>query len=337
VPGLNHNAPTVVFAEMPEAVGRDISIEREQLPPGTRIQRFAWGGDPDALVKSCLEADAVLTDYVPFNREVLMRLPTLPLISIAATGWDCVDTEAAAEMGVSVASVGEYCTDEVADHTLALLLALNRCLRDYDSQVQLRRDWDWNAVSGIRPLKEQTLGLLGCGRIGMAVARRARGFGLRVLAHDPVLDGAAAAEAGVELATLDQVLRRSDIISLHCPLQPDTAGMLDADAFARMERRPMLINVARGALIVEKDLIAALDTGRISAAALDVLAEEPPDLGEHPLCGRRNVLLTPHVAFYSETALANVRRISADNIRYFLEGRFDRVNRFVNLADTKTP
>jgi len=330
---LSDKVPTVVFAEMPEATGRDISIERERLQPGACIRTFTWAGDPDALASSCDGADAVLTDYVPFTREVLMQLPALRLISIAATGWDCVDIEAAAELGISIAAVGEYCTDEVADHAMALLLALNRRLRDYDSQVQLRRNWRWNEIRGIRPLKEQTLGLIGCGRIGAAVARRADGFGLRVLAYDPALDPATAADAGVELATLDQVLGQSDIVSMHCPLLPDTAGMLDATAFARMHCRPVLINVARGGLIVEKDLIEALDTGRISGAALDVLSEETPDLQTHSLCGRRDVLLTPHVAFYSETALANVRRISADNIRYFLEGRVDDVNRLVNLGN----
>ena len=315
---------------MLEAIGRDISIERECLPPGACIRAFTWTGDAGALVSICNGADAVLTDYVPFTRDVLRQLPDLRIISVAATGWDSVDIEAAADMGIRVASVGEYCTDEVADHSMALLLALNRRLRDYDAQVQLRKSWRWNEVHGIRPLKEQVLGLIGCGRVGKAVARRAIGFGLRVLAYDPAFAADSGSQIAIEQVSLDEVLMRSDIISLHCPLKPDTAGILDANAFARMRRRPLLINVARGGLIVEKDLVEALDSGRISGAALDVLTDESPDLASHPLRGRKDVLLTPHVAFYSESAIANVRRISADNIRNFLDGRIDQVNRLVN-------
>lgn len=315
---------------MPEALDRGISLERERLPDGTRIRTYIWAGDADALVDACSGADAVLTDYVPFTRDVLRRLPDLKFISVAATGWDCVDIRAAAESGIAVACVGEYCTDEVADHTLALLLALNRRLRDYGRQVQTRRSWRWNEVRGIRPLKGQTLGLVGCGRIGRAVAHRALGFGLQVLVFDPALDEESALQAGLTPASFEEILAKADIISLHCPLGPDNAGMFDANAFAAMRRRPFLINVARGGLIVEQELVCALDSGRVAGAALDVLADDSPDLEAHPLCGRADVLLTPHVAFYSETALENVRRISADNVRYFLEGRIGKVNRLVS-------
>ena len=118
---------TVVFAEMPEAEGRDLSIERQHLPAAARIENFTYRGDRGALVDACRDADAILTDYVPFDRPVLERLARCRIISVAATGWDCVDVRAAAERGIRVSCVGEYCTEEVADHTLALLLVLNRC------------------------------------------------------------------------------------------------------------------------------------------------------------------------------------------------------------------
>ncbi len=314
---------------MPEAEGRDLSIERRQLPAGARIETFTYRGDADALTAACSEADAVLTDYVPFGRAVLGRLARCRIISVAATGWDCVDVAAAAARGIRVAAVGEYCTDEVADHTLALMLARERGLRAYDRQVQGARDWRWNEVQGLRRLSGLTLGIIGFGRIGQAVCRRALGFGLAVLAADPRVDEALVRRHGAEPAALDDLLARSDIVTLHCNLDAGSRGLLDRRAFAKMGKKPLLVNVARGALIVEADLVEALDRGLLRGAALDVLAEDSPDLGHHPLFGRDDVLLTPHVAFYSETALDDLRRISAANIAAFLDGRPDAVFRLV--------
>ncbi len=317
---------------MPEAEGRDLSVERQHLPAGARIETFTFRGDRAALAAACREADAILTDYVPFDRAALERLERCRIVSVAATGWDCVDVAAAAQRGIRVAAVGEYCTDEVADHTLALLLAAERRLRDYDRQVQQDRDFRWNAVGGLRRLSGLTLGLVGFGRIGQAVCRRARGFGLKVIACDPRADATAARALGAELVGFDALLARADIVSLHSNLEAGSRGLLDRAAFAKMQRQPLVVNVARGALIVEPDLAAALDQGLVRGAALDVLAEDSPDLGHHPLVGRGNVLLTPHVAFYSETALEDLRRISAANIREFLAGRPQNVFRLVEAA-----
>jgi phosphoglycerate dehydrogenase-like enzyme len=327
--------PLVVFAEMPEAAGRDLSIERGQLPAGTRIETFTWRGDTGELADACREADAVLTDYVSFGGAVLAQLARCRIISVAATGWDCVDVAAAAARGIRVAAVGEYCTDEVADHTLALMLAFERGLRAYDRQVQGAHDWRWNEVRGLRRLSGLTLGIVGFGRIGQAVCRRARGFGLAVLAADPRVDAAEVRRHGAEPVALDDLLARSDIVTLHCNLDAGSRGLLDRRAFAAMRRKPLLVNVARGALIVEADLAEALDRGLLRGAALDVLAVDSPDLGHHPLVGRDDVLLTPHVAFYSETALEDLRRISAANIAAFLDGRPNAVFRLVPVpADT---
>ncbi len=138
---------------------------------------------------------------------------------------------------------------------------------------------------------------------------------------------------GARLADLETLLAEADIVSLHCNLDASNRGLLNRAAFARMRRKPLLLNVARGALIVEADLVEALDRGLVAGAALDVLAEDSPDLSRHPLAGRRDVLLTPHVAFYSESAMADLRRISAQNVRDFLEGRPDEVFRLVPTAE----
>ncbi len=325
----------IVFAEMPEAAGRDLSIERQHLPDDAQIDCFTYTGDRRALIAACREADAIVTDYVPFDRDVLRQLPRCRIISVQATGWDCVDVRAAAERGIRVSSVGEYCTNEVADHTLALLLALNRKLPAYHRQVQGGRSWRWNEVRGVRRLAGQTLGLIGFGRIGQAVCRRALGFGLSVLAFDPLMDAAAIGRHGARPAGFEELLAEADIVSLHCSLDDASRGLLNRAAFARMRRKPLLLNVARGGLIVEADLVDALDRGLLAGAALDVLAQDSPDLSRHPLAGRDDVLLTPHVAFYSESALADLRRISAQNVRSFLEGRPDEV-RLVPLPEGGT-
>ncbi len=319
----------VVFAEMPEAEGRDLSIERRHLPGDAETRTFTYRGDPGSLVAACRDADAIVTDYVPFSRAVLSQLKRCRIISVAATGWDCVDVAAANARGIRVAAVGEYCTDEVADHTLALILASERRLRAYDRQVQGAHDWRWNEVRGLRRLAGLTLGIVGFGRIGQAVCRRAQGFGFAVLAADPRIDADLVRRHGAEPADLDDLFARSDIITLHSNLEAGSRGLLDRRAFAKMKKKPLLINVARGALVVEADLVEALDRGALRGAALDVLAEDSPDLGHHSLIGRDDVLLTPHVAFYSETALDDLRRISAANITAFLEGRPEAVFRLV--------
>jgi len=324
---------TIVFAEMPEAAGRDLSIERQHLPSSARIEIFTYSGDQGALIAACRGADAILTDYVPFSRAVLQRLERCRIISVAATGWDCVDVQAAAERGIRVSCVGEYCTDEVADHTLALLLALNRHLLAYHRQVQVDRSWRWNDIHGVQRLAGQTLGLVGFGRIGRAVCRRALGFGLRVIVYDPLVDAATANRHGAHRAGFEELLAESDIISLHCNLDAASRGLLNRAAFALMRRKPLLLNVARGGLIVEPDLVAALENNQVAGAALDVLTQDSPDLLQHPLAGRNDVLLTPHVAFYSESALADLRRISAGNIQAFLEGRPDDVFRLVSPTE----
>jgi D-3-phosphoglycerate dehydrogenase len=217
----------------------------------------------------------------------------------------------------------------VADHTMALILALNRKLFEYDAQVRERESWAYDTVRGVQRLADQTLGIVGMGRIGKAVVERASVFGMNIMAYDPYQQDY---QSGVQLVELDVLLRSANIISLHANLDPDAPPLINAGAFLKMDRRPQLINVARGKLIDEKALVQALDMGQVSAAALDVLADEPPKLKNHPLAGRDNVILTPHVAFFSEQSMLENRTISAQNIRHYFKGRFDEVRRFVYHA-----
>jgi D-3-phosphoglycerate dehydrogenase len=326
--------PRILVADSPESWSRDLSLERSHLPADCEIQRFCWRGDVEALADAARYSDAILTDFVPFGADVLERLENCRMISVSATGFDAVDVKRASELGISVCCVGEYCTEEVADHSLALMLALNRKLLQYHRQVQQDRSWAWNDIRGIFRLKGQVLGIIGMGRIGRAVARRARAFGLRIMAYDPLLSGEKMPE-DVASVPLPELLQQSNIITLHCNYDPHKAAMLDQTAFEAMTQRPMLINVARGGLVDEAALVSALEHGQLAGAALDVLSGEPPELDGHPLLERENVIITPHVAFFSEQSVEQVRVISAANITAFLDGRFAEVYRFVHHARGK--
>ena len=319
----------VVIAETPENAGRDLDVERSILGPGIELVHYVCDRNEEGLVAACEDADAILTDYSPFTRQVLERLNVCKLISVAATGYDCVDLDAAADAGIRVCAIDEYCTGEVADHALLLMLALSRRLLEYDKQVQNEKRWQFDSLTGLARMSDLTLGIIGFGKIGQAVARRARGFGMTILAQDPYPNEQAAIALDVQLCDLPELYSTSDIISLNCGLTAENEHMMNADAFQQMQRRPIIINCARGALIDQAALVDALDTGRVSGAGLDVLDDESPDLATSKLAGRANVILTPHVAFYSDASILDNRRISASNICYFLDGNHDAVRRYV--------
>jgi D-3-phosphoglycerate dehydrogenase len=323
---------TVLITHTPEAASPDDDIEASILGTNVDIARYVYEGDANKLIAACRDVDVILTAYVPLTRTVIEALPRCRLISVGATGYSAVDIEAAADTGISVCAIDDYCAEEVADHTLLMMLALARRLLDYHLQVQAEHRWEWDTVSGLRRLGDLTLGLIGFGNIGQAVARRALGFGMSVVANDPWADTSSATELGVQLCQLEEILTRSDIISLHCALTTDNENFINRDSFRRMRNKPILINTARGGLVDEAALIEALDTGQIAAAGLDVLAEESPNIEVSPLIGRPNVILTPHVAFYSDRSILENRRLSASNIRYFLDGEHDQVRKYIHQA-----
>jgi len=297
----------VVVAEIPENADRDLSVERSILGSDVELVRHSLDGKEEHLVAACRDADIILTDYAPLTRRVIEQLQRCQLISVAATGYNCVDIEAAAEAGISVCAIDEYCTDEVADHALLLMLALCRRLPEYHDQV-------------------------GFGKIGQAIARRARGFGMVILAYDPYPDEVAASALAVQFCELADLFADADIISLNCGLSADNKHLIDTTAIQQMQRNPILINCARGPLIDEAALVRALDTGQVSAAGLDVLAEESPDLHASKLTGRGNVILTPHAAFYSDASMLENREISTSNIRKFLDGSHEDIRRYIHHA-----
>ena len=252
-------------------------------------------------------ADAVglLVQYAPVGAKAFARLDKLRAVSRYGTGVDSIDVAAARSHGVAVSGVPDYCTDEVADHTLALLLALTRGVVTGVTDVR-RGAWPRaSALHDLAALRDKTVGIIGVGRVGVAVAQRCAAFGCRVRGHDPYVTHKSIAARGLEPVSVDEAFA-SDIVSLHLPLNEETRGFANAGRLALMPRGGILLNVSRGGLLDETAAVAALDDGRLGGVGVDVLAVEPPidsALASHP-----QALVTPHIAFYSPAALDRLRR-----------------------------
>ncbi|MGI8479773.1 MAG: C-terminal binding protein [Gaiellaceae bacterium] len=285
----------------------DVALETAAAP---------WSGD-----------DVVgLISWEPVTVADLGRLPALRVISTPSVGFEHIDVEAATQRGIWVCHVPDYCVDEVADHALALLLALVRGIVELDRSVG-EGDWDAKAAGPLRRLGDVRLGVVGFGRIGRALAARALGLGLDVQATDPVVPDETIGAAGVRPATLDELLRTSDAVSLHTPLTGDTDGLIGARELALLPRGAYLVNVARGSLVDETAMLAALESGQLAGAALDTLGVEPPT--QAPRAPR--LIVTPHAAWYSQEAEAAAHRRAAESVRAALEGSrpLDAVNEVV--------
>jgi len=263
-------------------------------------------------------ADGLILMPQSYPPDFLAWAPRARVITFASTGYDGIDLAAAAARGTWVTHIPGYCTEEVATFTLTLLLALASGLV---RQVELTRAGAWtpDPVRPLRRLAGQTLGLLGFGRIGQAVAQRARGFGLRLIAHDPMLDAATITAGGALPVDFETLLRESDFLSLHTYLDERTTHALNARTLALLKPTARLINTARGALVDEAALLEALDAGRLAGAALDVLSLEPPD-PQHPLLHHPRVIVTPHSAWCSEEAEAELWTRAAEEVARVLRG-----------------
>ena len=274
--------------------------------------RMANSASADDILAVARDADAILVTYAKLAGELLRQLKNCKAIGRFGLGVDNIDLPAAKELGIAVNYVPDYCLREVSDHAMALLLALARKVPFSNKLVQSGR-WEVPPIVPLRRLESQTLGLIGFGNIPRALTPKAKAFGFKVLTHDPFVKTDALAAAGVEGVSFDELLARSDFVSVHAPLLPSTRGLMNAAVFAKMKKGAYLINTARGPLVDEPALIAALDSGQLGGAGLDVVTTEP--LGkDSPLLGRDNVILTPHTAFYSVEALEELQTKCASDV-----------------------
>ncbi len=295
--------------------------------PGFRVDRVRTlldgheldvvsGGEPwegDDVVALLIGTDVRVT------AEDLARLPALRIVASCSVGYDHVAYEEAERRGVWVSNVPDYCVEEVADHSLALLLGLLRGIVELDRSVRAGA-WDWTAAGDLRRIRGTRLGLIGFGRIGRALAERASAVGFDVWATDPAVAPEAIAATGAKSASLDELLESCEAFSLHLPLTPETKGLIGAKEFARMPRGSVLVDTARAELVDLDALLKALESAHLAGAALDVLPLEPPTR-ERPAPSAPRLVVTPHAAWYSAEAEEAVYRRPVLSVREVLEGR----------------
>ena len=310
---------------------RIVFLDRGTIGPSVDLTRPAFchqliehdATPRDAVVERLAGARIAITNKVPIRARHLKELPHLRMIAVAATGYDVIDVAACRERGIAVANVRGYAVNTVPEHTFALILALRRGIVGYRQDVI---DGQWQKAGQfcffthtIRDLAGSTLGIIGEGAIGQSVARLGQAFGMRTLfaAHKGV------SGLGPLYTPFDQVLETSDVITLHCPLMPATQGLIAMPELRKMKKRPLLINTARGGLVVEEDLVTAVEEGLIAGAGFDCLTAEPPPR-DHPfsrIVGRPNVIVTPHVGWASQEAMQACWQQVIDNIESFEAGR----------------
>jgi D-3-phosphoglycerate dehydrogenase len=275
----------------------------------------------EQVASLCADADGVLTVRAPITKHVIASMERCRVIVRYGIGIDTVDISAATACRIMVANVPDYCLDEVSDHALALLLMLSRQMIPAMSLATEDR-WGIPKMPPVQRLRGQTCGLFGCGRIGSLLAGKVKALGMSVIVHDPYLSGGRATEMGAELVSFDALLSRSDFVSLHAPLNDETHHRFGASAFAKMKRTSFILNTARGGLVDESALIAALNAGEISGAGLDVVESEMAvtplraALVHHP-----KIIVTPHTAWLSEEARATLQLRAITQALDCLSGR----------------
>jgi D-3-phosphoglycerate dehydrogenase len=286
----------------------DIEIERAVFTAAGLEVRLARCRTEDEVLAEGGGAAALLVQYAPVSARVLAGLPDCQVVGRYGTGLDPIDVAAAADRGVDVVFVPDYSVQEVSDHAIALVLSLCRRILPYSAAVRSGR-WDLASGGAMHRLSTLRLGVIGLGRIGQAVAGKAAALGFEVVGYDVVHPAGSA----IPVLTLAELLRTSDVVSLHLPLSAQTRHLIDASRLAQMRPSAMLVNTSRGAVVDQAALAAALAAGQLAGAGLDVLEREPPDQAD-PLLSCEQVIITPHVGFYSAESLAELKRRVAENI-----------------------
>lgn len=319
----------IVFLDAYAANPGDISWEPWEQISGVEVKRFDRT-NPSDTVRHCEGAEVVLTNKVLISADVMAQLPDLRYIGVLATGYNVVDTEEASRRGIVVTNIPAYSTMSVAQMVMAHLLNITHHVADHATAVRYGR-WEKNQDfcfwdTPLIELDGLTLGLVGLGNTGSATAAIAQSMGMRVLAFSSKPAEELAKRGIYKAPTLNALFREADVVSLHCPLTADTRHLVNASRLRMMKPSAILINTGRGPLVDEKALADALNSGRIYAAGLDVLQEEPPRSGS-PLIKAQNCYITPHIAWATKAARERLMQIALDNVKAFMAGKVqNRVN-----------
>lgn len=324
----------VVITDYPDSMMPTHDYERELLVNGLdqcQIVIHEYSDDKrEEFYEAIKDADAILTAFVKIDEEAFEHAKNLKVVSINATGYDNVDLDAANKRGIGVCPIGEYCTIDVAEFTITLIVSLVKNIKAYIHDIDVNHKWRYDVAPANDRIEDMTLGIFGFGKIGKAVAKRAQGLGMTVIACDPYVDAQVATDLGVRLVDKETLFAEADVISNNMNLNNSNYEFFNLDAFKQMAKKPYLVNMGRGACVNEDDLLVALENGYVRGAGLDLLASETPDLANHPLVGLDNVIVTPHAAFYTNTSLKELQRISCENIINYINGDKDKVFKLVS-------
>lgn len=318
--------PTVF--KITDYIERELGFEEETARSlGVSFAAFQMKeAGPGELIRAVGDADVVLVNMARFTAEVLAGLPRLKLLIRHGIGYDNIDVAACTRRGIVFANEATASSDDVAEHAIMLMF---EAYKKKKIQDKILRDWIRTSVWSsrkIHPLYRllgKTLGIVGCGNIGSRLLRRVRGFGMTVLVCDPYLSAERQRELGIVHTPLDELLRRSDIVSIHVPVTPETRGLFDFSKFKLMKPSAVVVNTARGPIIKTPDLVRALEAKLIAGAAIDVFEEEPPK-PKLALFRMDNVILSPHIAWYSEEGGEDIRRMIMADLEAYLDGRLPR-------------
>jgi D-3-phosphoglycerate dehydrogenase / 2-oxoglutarate reductase len=306
----------------------DIAIERAILEPLGADVIGLQAKSEDELLSAVSDCDAIMNQYARVGSRVIAAMERCRVIARYGVGVDIVDVEAATRRNILVTNVRDYCTDEVADHAIALWLMLARKIAPYDRAVH-DGVWHWKSGRPIHRLRGRTLGIVSFGKIGRAIAERARGFGVRLLVYDPYIEHSVVEDAQAQRVSKEELLRQSDFVMMQVPMTPDTRHFLGSTEFAIMKLGAIVINTGRGPTIDNRALYKALQDGRLMAAGLDDLEEEPAKRKDWtpsnaPLLSLPQVVVTPHAAYYSEESIRMARETAASEVARVLRGERPR-------------
>jgi D-3-phosphoglycerate dehydrogenase len=299
--------------ERAQLAGSPVTFEAHQLKSASREDLLARIGDADVLI----------VNMVKLDRDVIRNLRSCKLIIRHGVGYDNVDVPAATEHGIRVCYVPDYCREEVAEQAMMLLLLCRRKFTKQEESLEVsvrKGQWDFSSVGAIRRFSGTKAGIVGCGRIGSLVIGMLRGFGIEVMVHDPYLSERRQAELGIRCMDLEEVLRTADMVTVHPALTHETKYMIGERELRMMKPTAILVNTARGAIVQAEALARACKEGWIAGAGIDVFEKEPPE-ESFVLRGIPNIVLTPHLAWYSEDAGVSIREKIMEDVRRFLEGR----------------
>ena len=304
-----------------------IDIEKGVLKDVCPEIRWLACRTEDEVIAQCQDGEGILIQYAPMTRRVLEQLPRCKVIARYGVGVDTVDLLAASDLGIVVSNVPDYGTNEVSDHALAMMLCLTRKVPMANAQIK-RGQWDFRLMHPVHRHQVQTIGVIGMGRIGQAMAHKTHALGMKVVAYDPYANPDSLPDY-ITLCGLEDLLRQSDVVSVHCPLTDVTRNMLDESMLRLMKPSAYLVNTARGCIVDEVALDKLLTEKKLAGAAMDVLAVEPGPMS-HPLFKHENLYCTPHMAWHSEESAQELKRKAAEETRRVLRGEapWYQVNKF---------